>query len=168
MHCFQEIVTLTLASLRFSDKKLDHDLLIFSILDRIILQPLHYGSEARQPGLRLQRSCEDWRCNLPCIYQTESGIWGLHFNQKPASYVMELFHTNCLEGSLMQRLCKLSKQHGACVSHLSSAENSSSCSVFLNSLCATKEMANPFVPCQLSLCPELHNVVCCVQLIFFF
>nr|XP_051181590.1 uncharacterized protein LOC127295645 isoform X11 [Lolium perenne] len=105
MHCFQEIVTLTLASLRFSEKKLDHDLLIFSILDRIILQPLHYGSEAHQPGLRLQRSCEDWRSNLPCIYQTESGIWGLHFNQKHASYVTssqcspELFHTNCLEGS---------------------------------------------------------------------
>ncbi|XP_071675329.1 uncharacterized protein [Lolium perenne] len=47
MHCFQEIVTLTLASLRFSEKKLDHDLLIFSILDRIILQPLHYGSAAK-------------------------------------------------------------------------------------------------------------------------
>ncbi|XP_071675328.1 peptide chain release factor PrfB2, chloroplastic isoform X2 [Lolium perenne] len=62
-------------------------------------------SEAHQPGLRLQRSCEDWRSNLPCIYQTESGIWGLHFNQKHASYVTssqcspELFHTNCLEGS---------------------------------------------------------------------
>nr|XP_051181581.1 uncharacterized protein LOC127295645 isoform X3 [Lolium perenne] len=79
-------------------------------------------SEAHQPGLRLQRSCEDWRSNLPCIYQTESGIWGLHFNQKHASYVTssqcspELFHTNCLEGS-QGELCHVIAMFTGAVSH---------------------------------------------------
>nr|XP_051181583.1 uncharacterized protein LOC127295645 isoform X5 [Lolium perenne] len=103
VNCLVQVYMKALADMRRDIKEKELNALLSG--DRDPYPCFIERSEAHQPGLRLQRSCEDWRSNLPCIYQTESGIWGLHFNQKHASYVTssqcspELFHTNCLEGS---------------------------------------------------------------------
>nr|XP_051181589.1 uncharacterized protein LOC127295645 isoform X10 [Lolium perenne] len=120
VNCLVQVYMKALADMRRDIKEKELNALLSG--DRDPYPCFIERSEAHQPGLRLQRSCEDWRSNLPCIYQTESGIWGLHFNQKHASYVTssqcspELFHTNCLEGS-QGELCHVIAMFTGAVSH---------------------------------------------------